>query len=245
MGLYLLIPTFLVILASILVVRAGAIALRMTGLDDTTARFQAMSAFTRAGFTTRESELVMGHTQRRRIITWLIILGNAGIVAVIVTGTSSLTTSGDYKLAINIVALILGIYVLARLARHAGFTQRWETFVEKTLLRWRLFGSAPSVEHLLRFGEGYGIVRVPVPPDGESAEGTLRNTGFYGTLFIVLGVEQQGAWIPTPPPDLELVGGEVLTLFGKLTDLERTFGRVQEHHRVRDRRAGRFRADRR
>jgi hypothetical protein len=244
MGLYLLIPTFLVILASILVVRAGAIALRMTGLDDTTARFQAMSAFTRAGFTTRESELVMGHTQRRRIITWLIVLGNAGIVAVIVTGTSSLTTSSDYRLAINIGALILGIYILSKLARHTGLTSRWEKFVERTLVRWRLFGSAPSVEHLLRFGEGYGIVRVPVPHLEGATDETLRRTGFYGTLFIVLGVEQQGQWIPRPPADLELVGGEVLTLFGNLTDIERTFGRVQQRYKIRGWGANR-RSDRR
>ena len=54
MGLYLLIPTFIVIIVSVLIVRAGAIALRMTGLDEKTASFQALSAFTRAGFTTRE-----------------------------------------------------------------------------------------------------------------------------------------------------------------------------------------------
>ena len=85
MGLYLLIPTFVVILVSILIVRAGAVALRLTGLDPKTANFQALSAFTRAGFTTRESELVVNHPRRRTIVTWLIVLGNAGIVAVIVT----------------------------------------------------------------------------------------------------------------------------------------------------------------
>ena len=88
MGLYLLIPTFAVILLSVLIVRAGAIALRLTGLDEKTANFQALSAFTRAGFTTRESESVVSHPQRRTIVSWLIVLGNAGIVAVIVTGTS-------------------------------------------------------------------------------------------------------------------------------------------------------------
>jgi Trk-type K+ transport system membrane component len=49
-GLYLLLPTFLVIILSLLVVRAGAIALAMTGMDEKKARFQALSAFTRTGF---------------------------------------------------------------------------------------------------------------------------------------------------------------------------------------------------
>ena len=46
-GLYLLLPVLLTILASFLVVRAGAIALIMTGMDPQKASFQALSAFTR------------------------------------------------------------------------------------------------------------------------------------------------------------------------------------------------------
>ena len=75
-GLYLLLPTLLVIIISFLVIRAGTIALMMTGMDRKKASFQALSAFTRAGFTTREAEAVVNNPQRRRIITWLIILGN-------------------------------------------------------------------------------------------------------------------------------------------------------------------------
>jgi len=57
-GLYLLIPTLLTIFLSYLVVRAGAIVLMMPGMDQQKARFQALSAFSRAGFTTRETEAV-------------------------------------------------------------------------------------------------------------------------------------------------------------------------------------------
>jgi Trk-type K+ transport system membrane component len=58
-GLYLLLPTFLVILLSLLIVWAGGIALSMTRMEEKRARFQALSAFTRTGFTTREAELVV------------------------------------------------------------------------------------------------------------------------------------------------------------------------------------------
>jgi Trk-type K+ transport system membrane component len=89
-GIYFLLPTLLVIFFSFLIVRAGAIALMMTGMDEKRARFQALSAFSGTGFTTREAEFVVTHPKRRRIVSWLMILGNAGIVTVIVTGTSSL-----------------------------------------------------------------------------------------------------------------------------------------------------------
>src|SRR4051794_41975718 len=45
------------------------------------ARFQARSAFTGSGFTTRESESVVDHPVRRKVIMWLMLLGNAGVVA--------------------------------------------------------------------------------------------------------------------------------------------------------------------
>ncbi|MCI2426715.1 hypothetical protein LM597_04835 [Candidatus Acetothermia bacterium] len=42
---YFLLPTLLVVLAFLLVIRAAAIGLMMTGLDEKRARFQALSAF--------------------------------------------------------------------------------------------------------------------------------------------------------------------------------------------------------
>lgn len=66
-GIYFLLPTLLVIFFSSLIVRAAAIALMMTGMDEKRARFQALSAFSGTGFTTREAEFVINHPKRRRI----------------------------------------------------------------------------------------------------------------------------------------------------------------------------------
>ncbi|MFW5811085.1 MAG: hypothetical protein ACOCWY_05750 [Thermodesulfobacteriota bacterium] len=44
------------------------------------ARFQARSAFTGVGFTTSESEKMVNHPVRRRILLLLMLGGNAGIV---------------------------------------------------------------------------------------------------------------------------------------------------------------------
>ena len=121
LGLYLLIPTLITIFISYLIVRAGAIDLMTTGMDQRKARFQALSEFTRAGFTTREVEAVVNNPRRRRIITWLIILGNAGLVAVIVTATSSIATSTGYNLPITIIAIITGALLLYVLAGRGRF----------------------------------------------------------------------------------------------------------------------------
>ena len=68
----------LIVLVAYVIVVAGATAYELTGMDRETARFQALSAFTGTGFTTRVSELVVRHPARRRITSTLIILGYAG-----------------------------------------------------------------------------------------------------------------------------------------------------------------------
>jgi hypothetical protein len=74
---------FIIITISVILVRIGAVALRLTGLPEHVARFQALSAFTGTGYTTQESTVVVNHPTRRRIIGILMLAGNAGIVTII------------------------------------------------------------------------------------------------------------------------------------------------------------------
>ena len=84
-----------VLLTSLIIVRVATVALTLTGLSRDLARFQARSAFSGAGFTTGESEQVVSHPVRRRIIMLLMLLGNAGIVTVISTLVISLSRPAD------------------------------------------------------------------------------------------------------------------------------------------------------
>ncbi|MDB4786514.1 MAG: hypothetical protein P8M30_20545 [Planctomycetaceae bacterium] len=84
-----------VVVISLLIVRVATVALTLTGLSRELARFQARSAFTGSGFTTQESEQIMQHPVRRRIIMLLMLLGNAGIVTVISSLFLSLTSESE------------------------------------------------------------------------------------------------------------------------------------------------------
>ena len=89
------VPIVVIVLLSMTITRIATIALTMTGVSRQSARFQARSALTGAGFTTSESESMVNHPVRRRIIMWLMLTGNAGIVSVVgllfVTTSSRLT----------------------------------------------------------------------------------------------------------------------------------------------------------
>ena len=138
-GMYMLIPTLLVIFLSFLIVRAAAIAFMMTGMDQKRARFQALSAFSGTGFTTKEAELIVNHPRRRQIASWLMILGNAGIVTVIVTATSSLVSSEGYQLPLNILILVVGAFLIYRIVIRTRFWRRWDSFVENRFVKSHVF----------------------------------------------------------------------------------------------------------
>jgi hypothetical protein len=219
---YFIVPTLLIIFISFLIVTAGSIALMIAGMDEKRARFQALSAFTGTGFTTREAEAVVNNPLRRRIVSWLMILGNAGIVTVIVTATSTLVTSHGYQLSINIVILIAGILIIKRIATHKGFTRRWESFIENRFSRSHIFDEG-AVEDLLHLLEGYGLVRVIVQEELPFVDTPLFDAKLTEKGILILGIERKKKWIPIPRADEAIQVGDRLIVYGPLSELKPIF----------------------
>jgi Trk-type K+ transport system membrane component len=88
---------FVLLSLSVLVMRVASVALRLTGLSDDVARFQALSAFTGTGFTTREAESIVNYPVRRRIVSSLMIVGNLGLVTVLATLVVSLVKTEGHS----------------------------------------------------------------------------------------------------------------------------------------------------
>lgn len=221
-SIYLLLPTLLVIFFSFLIVRASAIALMLTGLDQNRARFQALSAFTGTGFTTREAEFVVNHPRRRKIVSWLMILGNAGIITVIVTGTSSLVSSRGFQLPINVVIFILGIFVIYKVATHKGFIRRWESFIEDKLVRSTALEEA-TTEDLLHLIEGFGLIRAIIKENSPLIGSSLSQSELSEKRILVLGIERGKSWIPVPRSDEIIMDGDKLVVYGPLAVLKTRF----------------------
>lgn len=224
-GIYLLLPTLLVIMVSFLIVRAASIALMMTGMDAKRARFQALSAFSGTGFTTKEAENIVNHPQRRKIVTWLMIIGNAGIVAVIVTGTTTLAATRGSMMPINIVLLVVGILLVYKIATNRGFIRKWEHYVEDRLVKSHAFEEG-TTEDLLRLIEGYGLVRAIVTEHSPFADHSLAEAEFSQKNLLILGIERGKEWIPVPSAQEIIRVGDRLVTYGRL-DLLRTMFRVE------------------
>lgn len=218
-SIYFLFPTLLAILVSFLFVRAASIALMMTGLEKHKARFQALSAFSGTGFTTKEAELIVNHPVRRKIARWLMIMGNAGIVTVIVTATSSFATSVGYQLPLNLALLILGIFIIYRLAKSRGFVRKWENYIEKRLIKSPGFEES-TTEDLLRFMEGYGLVKKVIPENSTMIGQSIAKLELNKKGILVLGIEREKSWIPTPKATEILKDYDRLIVYGPLHALK-------------------------
>ena len=217
-SLYFLLPTLLAIIVSFLVVRASAIALMMTGLDLKKAKFQALSAFSGTGFTTKEAESVVNHPVRRKIITWLMIFGNVGIVTVIITSTSSLVTTRGLYLPVNMilfVAFTLGLYMLAT---RKGYVRSWENYIEKKLIRSKAFEEG-FTEDLLHLIEGYGLIKAIITDNSPLINKSLAGSNLAEKGILVLGIEREKAWVPTPKETETIRNNDRLVVYGSLVQL--------------------------
>lgn len=212
-SLYFLFPTLLAVLISFLFVRGAAIALMMTGLEKKKARFQALSAFSGTGFTTKEAELVINHPVRRKIMSWLMIMGNAGVVTVIVTATSSFATSRGFQLPINVLILVLGIFLIYKIMTHRKIIKKWENFIEKKLIKSPAFEEA-STEDLLHFLEGYGLVKKIIREGSPLIGNSISECRLNEKGALVLGIERSMNWIPIPKAHEKIEIDDRLVVYG-------------------------------
>lgn len=208
-----LIALILVILLSALIVKIGSIALRMTGIDRETARFQSLSAFTGTGFTTSESEHIVGHPKRRKIIKTLMVLGNAGIVSavamLIISFKGSTLTESLTKLGIlGLAGIGILIFSVAK-----GLENIIETFIEKRLSKVTHF-STGGLSEVIRLARGYVIFEITITPDHPLAGRRLVDAALSKRDILVLAIKRGFNLIPTPKATETIEQGDKLVCFG-------------------------------
>ena len=151
----------IIITLSMTVVRIGGIALELTGLSPEIASFQAQSAFSGTGFTTAESEALVSHPVRRRVVRALILFGSAGITTSIAALVIAFVGQTKHDVIVRFQTLLAGVLILFLLSRSRFIYRLMRVVMTRALKRWtrlRVF----DYEELLGFGEGYAISRLVV-----------------------------------------------------------------------------------
>lgn len=208
---------FVLLSLSVFVTRVAAVSLRLTGLDEKTARFQALSAFTGTGFTTSEAETIVNYPVRRRIVSILMIVGNLGLVTVVATLVASLVqTEGDVDaVMVQLVWLLAGLVLLWFLMLNGVADRIMCALIGRFLLATTSLGKR-QFQRLLQVGDGYSVcehsaVRVILDADGRLDAAALAESGLRVlAMRSTDGTLSHGDFSATTVRD-----GDTLILFGR------------------------------
>lgn len=208
----------IVLTLSLLINRIATVALTLTGLSRQAASFQARSAFTGVGFTTKEAEQVVSHPVRRRIIMLLMLLGNVGIV----TAISSLlltfvNTVGPTEWLLRLLILTIGLLILWFLARSKWIDRRISRLIHWALRKWTRL-DVRDYNRLLHLSGEYTVTELEVESDDWLANRRLIDLDLKQEGIIVLGIHRaNGRYVGAPKGDTKIHPEDTLILYGKLS----------------------------
>jgi Trk-type K+ transport system membrane component len=230
-----------VVFVSFVIVRIGAIAFHLTGLDWSLSKFQALSCFSGTGFTTREAELIVGHPQRRRIASILMVLGNAGLVTLIASMVNSLRPhrlelpflSGLPEWLIpwlSLAIIAVALYGLYRFVNSRAAHSMTSALRRKVVARYEA-GRTVSFEELTITTGGYGVLRIPVPTNTLIVNKTLLDSGLKAENILVLAIVRGSETIPNPAVSAQIRENDELICFGRMDSIRHSalFRKKQEN----------------
>ncbi len=209
----------LVVAISLVITRVATVILTATGMSSESARFQARSAFTGAGFTTSESERVVDHPLRRRVIATLMLLGNAGIVAAASTTILGFRGGSFGHQSWKVLEMVVGLMALVFVSR-----SRW---VDRRLTRAiaRLVGKYSDLQTrdlgaLLDLSGAYAVNELAVNEGDWLANRSLGELELREEGIAVLGVKRgDGRYLGAPTGRTVVHAQDVLILYGHADQL--------------------------
>jgi hypothetical protein len=216
----------LILLVLFIVARIGGLALQMTGMEPDAARFQALSALTGTGFTTAEAERVVRNRTRRKIITILIILGSAGLVALIGTLVVSFTQrtgaeadTGYGWFFIRLGIIIAGIFALYLLVAASGIGNRVIRWFLRPLMK-RALRNEPDVEEIYSVDKGWAVNLISVKKGSKNIGLSVAETAARGDVQV-LSINREDVSITQPGGDEKILEGDRLLIYSSAKSLKR------------------------
>lgn len=207
---------FVIITLSALVTKVAAIALMHTGLSTEIAKFQARSAYTGSGYTSQESEKLMNHPVRRKIVYMLMLIGNAGIITTLSSlMLTFLLPNNRSSLVYSLIFIVVALSTLW-FAIKSKVVDRWlSKMIDRALKKYTNIDVKDYAAILHLSGE-YQISELRVRKTSWLAGKTLLELDLKSEGINVLGIQQkEGEYIGAPGGDDVINAGDVITMYGK------------------------------
>jgi len=217
------ITLFVILTISILVTRIATSALTYTGISREMAKFQARSAFTGVGFTTRESERIVNHPVRRRIVLILMLLGNAGIITVVASLVLTFVNfdaskdSQIFKAAI----LIFGLLGLWGISSSEWVDRKLSVFIGWMLKKYTKL-DVRDYANLLHMAGEYKVIELYIEKEDWLSDKMLQDLDLEGEGILILGITRRnGMYIGAPSGSSRILAGDTLVIYGRESIFEK------------------------
>lgn len=208
----------------LLITRIATVALTFTGVSKDLARFQARSAFTCCGFTTSESERLMDHPVRRRIVMFLMLLGNGVVVMAISSLIPVFLDVGSegvrsQELALRLLLLVAGIAALWALSISKWIDNRMSAIIAWALRKFTRL-EVLDYHSLLHLSEGYSVTEIQAGEGCWLVGNNLSQLRLADEGIQVLGIRRaDGEYIGTPTGTTYIRNGDTLLTYGRAAQL--------------------------
>ena len=214
--------SFLIVLfVSLLIVRIAGVALTVTGMPREAARFEARSAWSGTGFTTTQSEQIVRNPVRRQIVSFLIVLRNAGLVGAASTLFLSITNLQQGPGALMDVVLLLGGLLVLWYISGSRIADRYLTNGIYFLLTRITNLDTRGGMALLTLGGEFIIQEIHVAEGAWMAGKTLEEMALMDEGILVLGLDRKGEdFFGAPSKELSIREGDNLILYGNSRSLK-------------------------
>ncbi len=208
----------LAVFLTLLVNRIATAALMFTGLSHEMARFQARSALCTVGYTTSESEDIVNHPVRRRIIGTLMLMGNMGFVTMIATSLASVQglgiSEGEFATQTRILVLVSGLAGLWAFAMSPWVEKRLFGIISWTLSRWTDL-EVHDYRYILQLGEGYNVTELKLNAEDWLVGKRLSDLRLGDVGVNVLGIHRaDGEFVGSPIGSTYLRKNDKVIVYG-------------------------------
>jgi hypothetical protein len=219
-----------IVTLSMLMVRVATVMLMLTGLSKPLARFQARSELTGTGFTTSESEQIVNHPLRRRIISNLMLLGNAGIVTTVSALIVGFVATGKEGSAIweRFFILIGGLVIITIVATSGWVDRRLTRLIYVALKKYTRL-DVRDYASLLHLTGDYGVHELFIGANDWLSGEPLQKLRLSAEGVLVLGIQRKdGTYLGAPRGAAMAQAGDTLIIYGRLEQLAELDGRRKD-----------------
>ena len=222
------IATFLVVAVFTMVFgRLSTGALIATGVPPEIAAFQSRSAFSGAGFTTTETESVINHPMRRKIISTTMFIGSLGTPTLIVAVLIGFMAPGPGSTTERTLVTISGIVLIAMLIGNRPATN----FLVKVGHRYANKRLIPVLsdkfETLLTLGDDFAVGSIQLAADPADTYRSLRGLDEAVRGIRVLGIRRGEEFFGEMPIDIELREGDELMVYARVDQIDSMIGKLR------------------